>query len=165
MLRTASTQNALDDRKTPLQVRSIMTASAEPTTFIIIHPDPSTARLNPRILPRDLSWDIAYVMCVPVPRHMTVYPHSRAANVWSETYAKLHGINQLAKLGSLSSCIESQVPPAISFCGALRRILRADAGLVWWRKTLSAYSSQHLNLKRGAIEENGKAGRRMWYSP
>jgi hypothetical protein len=45
MLLTARTSPALEEMNTLLQARSIITASAELTTFIIIHPDPSTLQI------------------------------------------------------------------------------------------------------------------------
>ena len=101
------------------------------TTTIIIHSDPGNLQsLSTHFLLRSL---LERCICDASTRDLGVSGRARTANVWSETNVVV--VTQHPLLRFLGYCIESrrpqmpQRPPAISFCGALRRISKRMQGL------------------------------------
>jgi hypothetical protein len=77
----------------------------------------------------------------------------RTANVWSKTNV---AVTQHILPRFLGHCVESRRQPAISFCGALRRISRAMQGLYGGGIILLHTRCSAQNSSRKAMEEEEK---------
>jgi hypothetical protein len=128
---------------------------ADLTTSIIIHPDPSSKILSTHLLLRSL---LEYCICnasthFPT-HHICVSGCARTANVWSETNV---AVTQHPSPRFPRHCVESQRPPAISFCGALRRISRRMQGLYGGGILLLHTRCSAQTLVAKAMEEEEKS--------